>query len=60
MVPYLGLSVLFIVIVHLLHTYLDVRQLKAIKLPKAPPALAGEGFLPVHEAVLLHAMLART
>jgi hypothetical protein len=41
-VPYLGFSVAFIIIVHLLHTYLDVRQLKAIQLPSPPAALAGE------------------
>lgn len=40
--PYLGFSVAFIVLVHLLHTYLDVRQLKAIQLAEPPAALAGE------------------
>jgi hypothetical protein len=41
-VPYLGFSVAFIIVVHCLHTYLDVRQLKAIQLPTPPAALAGE------------------
>lgn len=41
MLPFLGLSVAFIVVVHLLHTLLDIRQLAAIKLPHPPAALAG-------------------
>lgn len=37
---YLELVVGFSCVVYIFHTYLDVRQLKYIKLPNAPPALA--------------------
>lgn len=39
-VPYLQLFLGFTVLVYLFHTYLDVRQLKAISRPKPPAALA--------------------
>jgi len=38
--PYLELFVGFAIVVTFMHLYLDVRQLKAIKLPKPPPVLA--------------------
>lgn len=38
--PYLELVVGFIVVVNILRTYLDIRQLRAIKLPTPPAALA--------------------
>jgi STE24 endopeptidase len=39
-VDYLEGVVLFSCVVYVFHTYLDFRQLKAIRLPDAPPALA--------------------
>ncbi len=41
-VPFLGISVAFILLVHILHAYLDIRQLRAIQKPKPPAARAGE------------------
>eukprot|EP00878_Enallax_costatus_P026516 GHUV01028459.1.p1 GENE.GHUV01028459.1~~GHUV01028459.1.p1 ORF type:complete len:160 (+),score=19.31 GHUV01028459.1:66-545(+) len=41
--PYLELVVSFVLLVNVLHTYLDVRQLKAIKLPNPPAQLQGQG-----------------
>jgi hypothetical protein len=38
---YLECSLLLIVAVHILHTALDLRQLKAIKMPEPPAALSG-------------------
>ncbi|EFJ52686.1 hypothetical protein VOLCADRAFT_78672 [Volvox carteri f. nagariensis] len=40
-VPYLHLYVGFTVAVYLFHTYLDVRQLRALRRPSPPEALAG-------------------
>lgn len=40
--PWLQLVLTFIVVVNILHTYLDLRQLKAIKLPDPPASLKGE------------------
>ncbi|WIA16071.1 hypothetical protein OEZ85_012796 [Tetradesmus obliquus] len=39
--PWLQLVLTFIVVVNILHTYLDMRQLKAIKLPDPPASLKG-------------------
>lgn len=39
--PWLQIVLAFIVVVNILHTYLDVRQLKAIKLPDPPASLKG-------------------
>ncbi|KXZ51688.1 hypothetical protein GPECTOR_11g139 [Gonium pectorale] len=39
-VPYLELYIGFTLAVYLLHTYLDVRQLRALRRPEPPPALA--------------------
>jgi len=39
--PWLSISIGFIVLVHILHAYLDVRQLKAIKRPEPPSELQG-------------------
>jgi STE24 endopeptidase len=39
--PYLGVALTFIVGVHVLHTYLDLRQLRALRMPQPPAALRG-------------------
>ncbi|GFR42647.1 hypothetical protein Agub_g3584 [Astrephomene gubernaculifera] len=39
-VPYLQIFIGFTVAVYLFHTYLDVRQLRALRRPQPPPALA--------------------
>lgn len=39
--PYLEFVVNFVLLVNVFHVYLDVRQLKAIRLPNPPPQLAG-------------------
>ena len=40
MVPYLELVIGCMWVVYGLHTYLDLRQYKALKLPHAPPQLS--------------------
>jgi hypothetical protein len=40
--PWLQIVLAFIVVVNILHTYLDVRQLKSIQLPDPPASLKGD------------------
>lgn len=42
MVPYLEIVVAFTIAVHLLHTWLDLRQLRELQKRAPPPALASE------------------
>lgn len=42
--PWLQMVLGFIVVVNILHTYLDVRQLKAIKAPDPPAELKGKHY----------------
>lgn len=56
MMPWLSISLGFIVLVHVLHTYLDVRQLKAMKRPEPPSELQGQPVASLSAAWQLHSL----